>query len=109
MSGLQRKSTVYGLNGRRVRNVIYLSTGTYESTIQRSRNFHALFTGTLEDCFQIMGTAVLIHPQKPMKPGPRAEETAVCRRGRKNDCFSEPDVNRGPSSLCFQVPFGDGS
>jgi hypothetical protein len=33
-----------------------------------------------------------------MKPGPRAEETAVCRRVRKNYRFSEPDV-LGPLHL----------
>jgi len=75
-SASKRQSAVYGLNGRRVSNVISLSIGTYESTIQRSRNFHALFTGTLEDCFQLMRTAVLIHP-------PKTDETRAPSRGNR--------------------------
>ena len=47
--GLQRKSTVYGLNGRRSCYVISLFKVSYKSTIQVSRNFHALFTKTLEN------------------------------------------------------------
>jgi hypothetical protein len=43
-----RKSTVYGLNGHRLYYIISLFKVTYESTIQVSRNFHALFAKTLE-------------------------------------------------------------
>jgi hypothetical protein len=44
-----RKSTVYGLNGHRLYYIISLFEVTYKSTIQESRNFHALFTKTLEN------------------------------------------------------------
>ena len=44
-----RKSTVYGLNGHRLYYIISLFKVTYKSTIQVSRNFHALFTKTLEN------------------------------------------------------------
>ena len=47
--GLLRKSTVYGLNGHRLYYIISLFKVTYKSTIQVSRNFHALFTKTLEN------------------------------------------------------------
>ena len=47
--GLQRKSTVYGLNGHRLYYIISLFKVTYKSTIRVSRNFHALFTRTLEN------------------------------------------------------------
>ena len=44
-----RKSTVYGLNGHRLYYIISLFRVHYESTIRVSRNFHALFTKTLEN------------------------------------------------------------
>jgi hypothetical protein len=47
--GLLRKSTVYGLNGHRLYYIISLFKVTYKSTVQVSRNFHALFTKTLEN------------------------------------------------------------
>jgi hypothetical protein len=40
---------VYGLNGHRLYYIISLFKVTYKSTIQVSRNFHALFTETLEN------------------------------------------------------------
>ena len=43
------QSTVYGLNGDRLYYIISLFKVTYKSTIQVSRNFHALFTKTLEN------------------------------------------------------------
>ena len=43
------KSAVCGLNGHRLYYIIPLFKVTYESTIQVSRNFHALFTKTLEN------------------------------------------------------------
>src|SRR6202140_5627380 len=43
------KSTVCGLNGHRLYYIISLFKVTYKSTIQVSRNFHALFTKTLEN------------------------------------------------------------
>jgi hypothetical protein len=46
-----RKSTVYGLNGHRLYYIISLFKVTYKSTIQVSRNFHALFTKTLENSY----------------------------------------------------------
>ena len=46
---LRCKSAVYGLNGRRSYYIISLFKVTYKSTIQVSRNFHALFTKTLEN------------------------------------------------------------
>jgi hypothetical protein len=42
--GVQRKSTVYGLNGHRANFVIALSLGAYEHAIQKSRSFTALFS-----------------------------------------------------------------
>ena len=47
--GLPCKSAVYGLNGHRLYYIISLFKVTYKSTIQVSRNFHALFTKTLEN------------------------------------------------------------
>src|SRR5215469_12823981 len=44
--GLLRKSTVYGLNGRRAHFVMALSLVTYEHAIQKSRSFNALFSRT---------------------------------------------------------------
>jgi hypothetical protein len=41
--------TVYGLNGRRSHYIISLFKVTYKSTIQISRNFHALFIKALEN------------------------------------------------------------
>ena len=46
---LRCKSAVCGLNGHRSYYVISLFKVTYESTIQLSRNSHALFTKTLEN------------------------------------------------------------
>jgi hypothetical protein len=46
---LRCKSTVCGLNGHRLYCIISLFKVTYKSTIQVSRNFHALFTKTLEN------------------------------------------------------------
>ena len=46
---LRRKSAVCGLNGHRLYYLISLLKVTYKSTIQVSRNFHALFTKTLEN------------------------------------------------------------
>ena len=43
------KSAVCGLNGHRRYYIISLFKVTYKSTIQVSRNFHALFTKTLEN------------------------------------------------------------
>ena len=43
------KSAVYGLNGHRLYYIISLFKVPYKSTIQVSRNFHALFTKTLEN------------------------------------------------------------
>jgi hypothetical protein len=47
--GLRRTSAAYGLNGHRSYYIISLFKVTYKSTIQISRNFHALFTKTLEN------------------------------------------------------------
>jgi hypothetical protein len=47
--GLRCKSAVCGLNGHRLYYIISLFKVTYKSTIQVSRNFHALFTETLEN------------------------------------------------------------
>ena len=47
--GLRCKSAVCGLNGHRAYYIISLFKVTYKSTIQVSRNFHALFTKTLEN------------------------------------------------------------
>src|ERR1700719_225733 len=47
--GLGRKSTVYGLNGHRLHYIKSLFKVTYKSTIQVSRNFHALSTKTVEN------------------------------------------------------------
>ena len=46
---LRCKSAVCGLNGHRLYYIISLFKVTYKSTIQVSRNFHALFTKTLEN------------------------------------------------------------
>jgi hypothetical protein len=54
--GLWRKSTVYGLNGHRLHYIISLFKVTYKSTTQVSRNFHALFTKTLENSDTCSGT-----------------------------------------------------
>ena len=43
------KSAVYGLNGHRLYYIISLFKVTYKSTIQVSRNIHALFIKTLEN------------------------------------------------------------
>jgi hypothetical protein len=45
---LRCKSAVYGLNGHRPYYIISLFKVTYKSTIQVSRDFHALFAKTLE-------------------------------------------------------------
>ena len=46
---LRCKSAVCGLNGHRLPYIISLFKVTYKSSIQVSRNFHALFTKTLEN------------------------------------------------------------
>ena len=48
-AGKTRKSAVCGLNGHRLYYIMSLLKVTYKSTIELSRNFHALFTKTLEN------------------------------------------------------------
>jgi hypothetical protein len=72
---LPRKSTVYGLNGHRSYYIISLFEVTYESTIQVSRNFHALFTRTLENFryFRLMRASVS-PTREPMNPESSPEQ-----------------------------------
>src|SRR5271157_4059798 len=66
------KSAVCGLNGHRLYYIISLFKVTYKSTIQVSRNFHALFTKTLEnsDTLRLMRASVS-STREPMNPESR--------------------------------------
>ena len=69
---LQCKSAVYGLNGHRLYYIISLFKVTYKSTIQLSRNFHALFTKTLEKFRYLrLMRASVSSTREPMKPESR--------------------------------------
>jgi len=75
--GLQRMSAVYGLNGQRAHYVRSLFKVSYESIIQISRNFHALFTKTLEnsDTLRLIRASVS-YTREPMKPESRTANSA---------------------------------
>jgi hypothetical protein len=62
--GLRRKSTVYGLNGHRLYYIMSLFKVTYKSTIQVSRNIHALITKTFENSDTAIDARLcLFHPR----------------------------------------------
>src|SRR5208283_528080 len=75
--------TVYGLNGHRLDYIISLFKITYKSTIQVSRNFHALITKTLENSDTCDNARLyLFHPRADEATVPPEQRTGLseCRQ-----------------------------
>ena len=67
-----------GLNGHRLYFIISLFKATYKSTIQVSRNFHALFTKTLENSETAIGARLcLFHPRADEARVPPEQRTGL--------------------------------
>ncbi len=74
---LRGKSAVCGLNGHRLYYIISLFKVTYKSTIQVSRNFHALFYKDLREFRYLrLMRASVFSTREPMRPEfrPRSEQ-----------------------------------
>src|SRR5208337_3624487 len=81
---LQRKSAVYGLNGHRLYYIISLIKAAYKSTIQVSRNFHALFLQRPSriPILAIHARLCLLHPRADEARIPPEQRTGLseCRQ-----------------------------